>query len=46
MAAMDDMELLRENATGHSEEAFATLATRHIDLVYSAALRIKNGAQN
>jgi RNA polymerase sigma factor (sigma-70 family) len=39
MAAMDDMELLREYATRHSEEAFATLATRHIDLVYTAALR-------
>ncbi len=36
---MDDMELLREYATRHSEEAFATLVTRHIDLVYSAALR-------
>src|ERR1039457_2241291 len=39
MATMDDMELLREYATRHSEEAFATLVTRHIDLVYSAALR-------
>ncbi|EEF59601.1 RNA polymerase sigma factor [Pedosphaera parvula] len=39
MTTMDDMELLREYATRHSEEAFATLATRHIDLVYSAALR-------
>jgi len=36
---MDDMELLREYATRHSEEAFTTLVTRHIDLVYSAALR-------
>lgn len=36
---MDDMELLQEYATRHSEEAFATLAKRHIDLVYSAALR-------
>ena len=36
---MDDMELLREYATRHSEEAFATLVMRHIDLVYSAALR-------
>ncbi len=36
---MDDMELLRDYATRHSEEAFTTLVTRHIDLVYSAALR-------
>src|SRR5258708_19384276 len=39
MTAMDDMELLREYAMLHSEEAFAPLATRHIDLVYTAALR-------
>src|SRR5581483_8723647 len=39
MPAMNDMELLQEYATRHSEEAFATLVTRHIDLVYSAALR-------
>lgn len=36
---MDDMELLRDYATRHSEEAFTTLVTRHIDLVYSVALR-------
>ena len=39
MPVMDDMELLREYATRHSEEAFTTLATRHIDMVYTAALR-------
>src|SRR5882757_1424946 len=39
MPAMDDTELLRDYATRHSEEAFTTLVTRHIDLVYSAALR-------
>src|SRR5512134_1101151 len=39
MQPTDDMGLLREYARGHSEEAFATLVTRHIDLVYSAALR-------
>ena len=36
---MDDMGLLREYAARHSEEAFATLVRRHIDLVYAAALR-------
>jgi RNA polymerase sigma factor (sigma-70 family) len=36
---MDDMQLLREYASRNSEEAFATLVSRHIDLVYSAALR-------
>ena len=39
MPPTDDMGLLREYAWGHAEEAFATLVTRHIDLVYSAALR-------
>jgi RNA polymerase sigma factor (sigma-70 family) len=36
---MDDMALLREYATGHSEAAFETLAARRVNLVYSAALR-------
>ena len=35
----DDMDLLRDYATRQSEEAFATLVTRHVNLVYSAALR-------
>ena len=39
MQMTDDMELLREYAWQHSEQAFATLVSRHIDLVYSAALR-------
>jgi RNA polymerase sigma factor (sigma-70 family) len=39
MQAMDDIELLREYSLRHSEEAFATLVSRHIDLVYSVALR-------
>ena len=33
------MELVREYAHGHSEDAFAALVTRHIHLVYSVALR-------
>src|SRR5436309_12040236 len=35
----DDMDLLREYARLNSEEAFATLVARHINLVYSVALR-------
>src|SRR5947207_5377771 len=37
--AMDDLELLHEYAASKSEQAFATVVGRHIDLVYSAALR-------
>lgn len=37
---MDDQELLRHYVDRHSEKAFADLVTRHIDLVYSTALRI------
>ena len=35
----DDMALLREYAQGNSEEAFAALVLRHVNLVYSVALR-------
>jgi uncharacterized protein (TIGR03435 family) len=35
----DDMELVREYARSHSDKAFATLVERHINLVYSVALR-------
>src|SRR5258706_8970981 len=35
----EDMELVREYARDQSEEAFAALVARHINLVYSVALR-------
>jgi uncharacterized protein (TIGR03435 family) len=35
----DDMGLVREYAASQSEPAFATLVSRHVNLVYSAALR-------
>jgi RNA polymerase sigma factor (sigma-70 family) len=34
-----DMELVRQYARDKSEEAFATLVSRYVDLVYSVALR-------
>ena len=35
----DDLTLLRGYAQHHSDEAFATLVSRHVNLVYSVALR-------
>ena len=35
----DDMALVREYAASQSEQAFETLVSRHVNLVYSAALR-------
>ena len=35
----DDMELVREYARHNSEEAFASLVSQHINLVFSVALR-------
>jgi RNA polymerase sigma factor (sigma-70 family) len=39
MQPTDDSVLLRQYAENHSDEAFAALVTRHINLVYSVALR-------
>jgi RNA polymerase sigma factor (sigma-70 family) len=36
---LSDMELVRHYAADQSETAFAALVTRHVNLVYSAALR-------
>ena len=40
MIEVDDAELLRRYAKNRSEEAFAELLRRHLDLVFSAASRI------
>ena len=39
MISPDDMELVREYADSASEDAFAALVGRHVNLVYSVALR-------
>ncbi len=39
MLELDDIELLAQYARDNSEAAFAALVTRHVNLVYSTALR-------
>ena len=40
MNKLTDQQLLRDYAEYRSEAAFAELVRRHVDLVYSAALRV------
>ena len=40
MNQLTDQQLLREYAECRSEAAFAELVRRHVDLIYSAALRM------
>ena len=39
MPELDDLELLAEFARNESEAAVATIIARHVNLVYSTALR-------
>ena len=42
---IDDRDLLRQYAERHSQEAFAALVSRHVNLVYSLALRLVRSPQ-
>ena len=46
MADVNDMDLVREYANRNSEPAFAELVHRHINLVYSVALRFTGHPQD
>ena len=46
MTELDDHELLAEFARNESEAAFAALAARYVNLVYSAALRFTGNAHH
>jgi len=44
VSSTSDQQLLRDYAECHAETAFAELVRRHVDLVYSAALRMVSDA--
>jgi uncharacterized protein (TIGR03435 family) len=46
MTDLSDMDLARKYATGNSEPAFAELVRRHLNLVYSVALRFVDNPQD
>jgi RNA polymerase sigma factor (sigma-70 family) len=46
MADVNDMDLVREYADRNSERAFAELVHRHINLIYSVALRFTGHLQD
>ena len=46
MPDMNDMDLTREYADRNSEAAFASLVQRHINLVYSVALRFTRNSED
>jgi RNA polymerase sigma factor (sigma-70 family) len=46
MPDANDMDLMREYARDHSEPAFAGLVQRHINLVYSVALRLTGNSED
>ena len=46
MPDANDMDLVREYARDHSEPAFAGLVQRHINLVYSVALRCTGNSED
>jgi len=46
MADASDMDLVREYAARNSEPAFAELVRRHVNLVYSVALRFTGQPQD
>jgi RNA polymerase sigma factor (sigma-70 family) len=46
MAETNDSDLMREYADRNSESAFATLVQRHVNLVYSVALRFVGNASD
>ena len=46
MPDVNDMDLVREFAGRNSESAFAELVRRHINLVYSVALRFAGNSED